>query len=127
MYLVIPSNVIFNNVRVKVVDIDHGRMNSVAMWIEKDNVKVWLNKDMPSQNYKINNKDLTYDQNGADTYNIQSNQIQSGVDNCDVLLMCCCSQTRFYSTQFVLNSQFSFTLTQTQTHKHSLTHIHILL
>jgi hypothetical protein len=64
-------------------------MNSVAMWIEKDNVKVWLNKDMPSQNnIGINNQNLTYDQNGANTYNIQSYQIQSGVDNCDVLLMC---------------------------------------
>jgi hypothetical protein len=70
------------------VKINHPQMNSVALWIEKDNVKVWLNKDMPSQDYiKINNQILIYDQNGDDTYNIQLNQIESGVDNCFVLLM----------------------------------------
>jgi hypothetical protein len=52
-------------------------MSDIEMWIEKDNVRVWLSKHMGGGNDVIN-QNLTYDQSGADTYNIQSGQIQSG-------------------------------------------------
>jgi hypothetical protein len=52
-------------------------MSDIEMWIEKDNVRVWLSKDMGGSNSVIN-QNLTYDQNGADTHNIRSGQIQSG-------------------------------------------------
>jgi hypothetical protein len=67
-------------VQVRIVTISHSQLNDVAMWIEKDNVRVWLNKDMPVENALITNGNLTYDQSGADTYTIDTttNTIESG-------------------------------------------------
>jgi hypothetical protein len=41
------------------------------------NIEMWIEKDMGGSNDVIN-QNLTYDQNGADTYNTLSFEIQSG-------------------------------------------------
>jgi hypothetical protein len=55
-------------------------MNDVVLWVEKDNVSVYLNLNMPTANIVgIQSGTITYDDSGASSYNVNStNQIVDG-------------------------------------------------
>jgi hypothetical protein len=73
----VPSNVTGLNVRVQINNLTHSNMHSVVLWVQKDNVSVYLNINMPSTSASINGT-LIYDESGADTYNVTNSVLVPG-------------------------------------------------
>jgi hypothetical protein len=74
----IPNGSTFGSVQVSIPNITHNLFNYVIIWVQKDNVSVFLNYNEPPQNASVNGTALTYDDTGSSSYNVSAGVVQSG-------------------------------------------------